>query len=79
MQEYWSGFPCPPPGALSNPGIEPRSPTFFIVCATREALIANKSGNNGNRQTLFYRAPKSLQMVTAATKLKNACSLEEKL
>ena len=24
-QEYWSGLPCPPPGELSNPGIEPRS------------------------------------------------------
>ena len=30
-------------------------------------------------QTLFWGAPKSLQMVTAATKLKDACSLEEKL
>ena len=28
---------------------------------------------------LFSWAPKSLQMVTAATKLKDACSLEEKL
>ena len=27
----------------------------------------------------FFRAPKSLQMVTAAVKLKNACSLKEKL
>ena len=25
-QEYWSGLPCPLPGDLSNPGIEPRSP-----------------------------------------------------
>ena len=23
-QEYWSGLPCPPPGDLLNPGIEPR-------------------------------------------------------
>ena len=30
-------------------------------------------------QTLFWGAPKSLQMVTAALKLKDACSLEEKL
>ena len=28
---------------------------------------------------LFWGAPKSLQMVTAAMKLKHACSLEEKL
>ena len=31
------------------------------------------------RETLFSWAPKSLQMVTAAMKLKDACSLEEKL
>ena len=30
-------------------------------------------------ETLFWGAPKSLQMVTAAMKLKNACSFEEKL
>ena len=29
--------------------------------------------------TLFFFSPKSLQMVTAAMKLKDACSLEEKL
>ena len=26
-QEYWSGLPCPPPGDLPDPGIEPVSPT----------------------------------------------------
>ena len=32
------------------------------------------------RETLFWRwAPKSLQMVTAAMKLKDTCSFEEKL
>ena len=30
-------------------------------------------------ETLFWGAPKSLHMVTAAMKLKDACSLEEKL
>ena len=30
-------------------------------------------------QTLFFGAPESLQMVTTAMKLKDACSLEEKL
>ena len=30
-------------------------------------------------ETLFLWAPKSLQMVTEAMKLKDACSLEEKL
>ena len=27
-QEYWSGLPCPPPGDLPDPGIEPRSPVL---------------------------------------------------
>ena len=22
-QEYWSGLPCPPPGDLPNPGVDP--------------------------------------------------------
>ena len=40
--KYWSGLPCPPPGTLSNPGIEPTSPTlqadFFTNLATLVAL-----------------------------------------
>ena len=27
-QEYWSGLPCPSPGNLLNPGIEPESPAL---------------------------------------------------
>ena len=27
-QEFWSGFPFPSPGDLSNPGIKPLSPAF---------------------------------------------------
>ena len=27
-QEYWSGLPFPPPGDLSDPGIEPGSPAL---------------------------------------------------
>ena len=34
---------------------------------------------NGNSDRLFSWAPKLLQMVTAATELKDSCSLEEKL
>ena len=33
----------------------------------------------GETKTLYSWAPKSLQMVTAAMKLKDTCSLEEKL
>ena len=41
--------------------------------------MANRWRNNGNSDRLFWGAPKSLQMVTAAMKLKHTCSLEEKL
>ena len=43
-------------------------------------FMANRWGNSGNSDRLYFLgAPKSLQMVTAAMKLKDACSLEEKL
>ena len=38
-----------------------------------------REGSKGNSERLFFWAPKSLQMVTAPMKLKDACSLEEKL
>ena len=43
-------------------------------------FMANRWENNRNSDRLyFWGAPKSLQMVTAAMKLKDSCSLEEKL
>ena len=43
-------------------------------------FMANRWGNSGNSDRFYFAgAPKSLQMVTAAMKLKDACSLEEKL
>ena len=35
-QEYWSGLPCPPPGDLLNPGIEPRFPTLHVDSSPSE-------------------------------------------
>ena len=43
-------------------------------------FMGNRWGNKGNSERLlFWGAPKSLQMVTAAMKLKDSCSFEEKL
>ena len=42
-QECWSGLPCPPPGDLPTPGIEPGSP----------ALQADSSGKPPPRQGSF--------------------------
>ena len=44
-QEYWSGLPCPPPGDLPNPRIEPRSlasqvdSLLLIVCFDVQKLL----------------------------------------
>ena len=48
-EEYWSGLPCPPPGDLPDPGIEPKSLMspplaggFLTTSATWEAQRENK-------------------------------------
>ena len=47
-QEYWNGLPCPPPGDLPDPGIEPESLAspvlvggFFTTGATWEAHVCH--------------------------------------
>ena len=42
-------------------------------------FMGNRWGNSGSSVRLFFWAPKSLQMVIAAMKLKDAYSLEENL
>ena len=43
-------------------------------------FMANRWGNSGNSDRFyFFVAPKSLQIMTAAMKFKDACTLEEKL
>ena len=50
-----------------------------IMASWSHHFMANRWGNSGNSGRLFFWAPKSLQMVTAAMKLKDAYSLEGKL
>ena len=52
--EYWSGLPCPPPGDVPNPGIEPvslKSPAlageFFTTSAAWEALCDLEGDESG--------------------------------
>ena len=42
-------------------------------------FMGNRWRNSGNSARLYFGVPKSLQMVTAAMKLKDAYSLEGKL
>ena len=47
-QEYWSGLPCPAPGDLPDPGIEPTSLTSpalagtFFITSTRVAISEDR-------------------------------------
>ena len=38
-EEHWSGFPCPAPGDLPNPGIDTRSPTL-----QEDSLLSEPTG-----------------------------------
>ena len=37
-KEYWSRLPCPSPGVLPNPGVEPRSPALQADFLSSELL-----------------------------------------
>ena len=52
-QEYWSGLPCPSPGDLPSPVIEPMSfmspalaSEFFTTSTTWEALLSKEGFKN---------------------------------
>ena len=50
-QEYWNGFPFPPPGDLPNPGIEPQFPAVQADALPSEppgTAKAEKSWANQN-------------------------------
>ena len=55
-QESWSGLPCPPPGDLPDPGIEPTSPALQV-----DSLPLSHGGSpircqiNGNKWVVRHR------------------------
>ena len=51
-QEYWSGLPCPAPGDLPNPGIEPRSPALQVDSLTSEPPEKPKNTGVGSLSLL---------------------------
>ena len=58
-QEYSSGLPCPPPGNLPKPGIEPQSPAsaggFFTASAIWKAHLGGAIENSETRSCCFLR------------------------
>ena len=59
-QEYWCGLPCPPPGDLPNPGIEPESPMAPTLQADSLLLI-------------HWGSPKMWYTAAAAAKSLQSC------
>ena len=51
-QEYWSGFPCPPPGDLPDPEIEPTYPASAALQA--DSLATEPPGKPPNNLSLTY-------------------------
>ena len=59
-QEHWSGLPCPPPGDLPNPGIEPASHYVPCIAGGFFTTCSMQSGHQWNhlrvqKQTKGYR------------------------
>ena len=60
-QEYWSGWPCLPPGDLPDPEMETMSVTspalagrFFTTSAAREARIVLRASKlSGTKKLIF--------------------------
>ena len=63
----------------NNEGMERKQKQYPVVDVTGDRSKVRCFKQWKQCQTLFWGAPKSLQMVTAAMKLKDAYSLEEKL
>ena len=62
-----------------NIGLKFNTQKTKIMASGPIYFMGNRWVNNGKSGRLFFRAPKSLQMVTAAMKSKDAYSLEGKL
>ena len=64
-QEYWSGLPCPPPGDLPDPGIEPSS--LYVSCMAGPFFTrdSHKAGGflNFSFKSLLYPQPASLSLL----------------
>ena len=55
--EYWSGYPFPPPGDLSNPGIKPRSPSLQADSLPAEPSEKLKNTGAGSLSLLQWIFP----------------------
>ena len=64
-QEYWNRLPCPPPGDLLNPGIEPRSPTLQMDSLPSEPRGKPKKTGVGSLSFLHGKLPNPIDSLLA--------------
>ena len=83
-QDYWSGQPCPPPGDLADPGIEPMSLTSpaladrlgsFTTSTTWEAFLSHISAQIPPLFPYLTQNSKSLRLPTRLCLFWPPCSL----
>ena len=78
-QEYWSGLPCPLPGYLPNPGIEPGSPALQVDFLPTELpakpnLFPYQSSNSHWKAPLYTERMKVIKANYSLLLLgKNSC------
>ena len=58
-QQYWSGLPCPPPGDLPDPGIEPGSLMSPALAGRFFTSSATWAATRGPRPFHFLVQPQS--------------------
>ena len=59
-QEYWSGLPCPSPGDLPHPGIEPRFPALQVDSLRFELPRKPKSNPSWGLEHIPKQNPREL-------------------
>ena len=63
-QEYWSGFPCPSPGDLPDPGVGPGSPALQA-----DYLLSEPPGKPFKQLTHYFinihNSPLSLMLISS--------------
>ena len=59
-QEYWDGLPCPPPGALPDPGTEPASPAPPVQAGGFFTTGVPGSQCDKHKRTLFAKLLKNV-------------------
>ena len=62
-QEYWSGLPCPPPGDLPHPWMEPISPAVAAPLSHWESPMSLQIGPNSSTRVTLYGKRNIVDMI----------------